>query len=202
VSGPGRLTMRLAGHGSRTSRNAARQGSRTRRVLPAPTAAPPNPCRGGRGPDAPGRWCRHRDAVRKLRKCIGSDPRSLPRGGAGSWPTRAAGPSGGTLRTSHDMGRTLRAQDVGTHRESFRNTDRITRGMWLECERPAKRHITRRSISGRYLRGRSVTIPWRSITQGIPTARYPRKQQNYPRCGRCGRYLAGLSNKMNADFSP
>src|SRR5919112_3912845 len=57
----------------------------------------------GRGQGAPGRWCRHRDAVRRVRARIGSDPRPLPRGGESSWPRpRAGGPLRGTLRTSHD----------------------------------------------------------------------------------------------------
>src|ERR671916_697181 len=55
----------------------------------------------GRGPGAPGRRCRHHDAVPKLRECIGICPRPLPRGGQGSWPARAAGPPRGALRTSH-----------------------------------------------------------------------------------------------------
>jgi hypothetical protein len=33
------------------------------------------------------------------------------------------------------------------------------RGKW-----PAKPRISMRAIRGRYLRGRSITIPWRSIT--------------------------------------
>jgi hypothetical protein len=56
-------------------------------------------------------------------------------------------------------------------------------------KRPAIRCILRRSISGRYLSWRSVTIPWRSIPVIVPPARNPWKLQYFLRCGRCGRYF-------------
>jgi hypothetical protein len=43
---------------------------------------------------------------------------------------------------------------------------RIDRHSEIEEERPAKRYISKRSISGRYIWERSVTIPRRSITHG------------------------------------
>jgi hypothetical protein len=46
------------------------------------------------------------------------------------------------------------------------NTDRTDRGIQIEKERPAKRHILTRSISGRYFRERSVSILCGSITYG------------------------------------
>jgi hypothetical protein len=46
------------------------------------------------------------------------------------------------------------------------SSDRIDRESQIEEERPAKRYVLTRSISGRYLGERSVSIPWRSITHG------------------------------------
>ena len=46
------------------------------------------------------------------------------------------------------------------------NIARIDRGFHHGAEIPANHHISTRSISGRYFRERSVSIPWQSITHG------------------------------------
>jgi hypothetical protein len=54
-----------------------------------------------------------------------------------------------------------RSGAISKARES---TDRIDRSILHRGKCPANHHISTRSISGRYLWERSVTIPWRSIT--------------------------------------
>jgi hypothetical protein len=54
-----------------------------------------------------------------------------------------------------------RSGAISKARES---TDRIDRSILHRHKSPANRHIPMRSISGRYLWERSVTISWRSIT--------------------------------------
>jgi nitric oxide synthase oxygenase domain/subunit len=80
-------------------------------------------------------------------------------------------------------------------RESIAHTER---GLHHGAEIPANHHISTRSISGRYLWERSVSIPWRSITSN-DTVR--EKYLQIAQLDHCAVDAGGTLQRLSSTFS-